>query len=76
MAVRIFNISAKVLSIPPKSTLCEMQDVKILKHFDIEKNEKEQSAGINIQLVDQQKTEMCLPDGINLDNAKLSEEEN
>ena len=73
--VRIFNISAKVLSIPPKATLCEMQEVKILRHFDIEKKEKEQSAGINSQLVDQQKTEMCLPDGINLDNAKLSEEE-
>ena len=49
--------------------------MKILNLFDIEKNEKEQSAGINSQLVNQQKTEMCLPDGINLDNAKLSGEE-
>ena len=73
--VRIFNISAKVMSIPPKATPCEMQEVKILRHFDIEKNEKEQSAGINSQLVDQQKTEICLPNGKNLDNAKLSEEE-
>ena len=33
--VRIFNISAKVLNISPKSTLCELQEVKILRNVDM-----------------------------------------
>ena len=49
--------------------------MKILKHFDIKKNDEVQSAGINSQSVAQQKTKMHLTEGINLDNTKLSAEE-
>ncbi|MCG7874805.1 MAG: RNase H-like domain-containing protein, partial [Candidatus Thiodiazotropha endolucinida] len=31
--VRIYNISARVLSIPPKSRLCELQEVKVLRSW-------------------------------------------
>ena len=72
--VKIFNISAKSLSISPKSNLCELQEVKLLRHIDLKKSDKDQSAAINSQLAEEQKREMCLSEGINIDNAKLSEE--
>ena len=53
--VRIFNISAKTLSISPKSTLCELQEVKLLRHIDLKKSDKDQSAAINSQLAEEQK---------------------
>lgn len=38
IAVRICNISAKVLSIPPKANLCELQEVKVLKSWSPDQN--------------------------------------
>ncbi len=32
--VRIFNMSAKTIKIRPQSILCELQDVKLLRHIE------------------------------------------
>ena len=32
--VRTFNMSAKVMTIPPKSVLCQLQEVKVLRSCD------------------------------------------
>ena len=73
--VRIFNISAKTLSIPLKSTLCELQEVTLLRHTDLKTSDNDQLVAINSQLAEEQNRKTCLPAGIDLDNAKLSEEE-
>ena len=48
--VRIFNASAKTLHISSKFTLCELQEVKLLRRIDLKKSAKGQSASINSQL--------------------------
>ena len=73
--VRIFNISAKVLNISPKSTLCELQEVKILRNVDMKKPCESQTATINCQMAEEKKKEARLPDGVNLESAKLTQEE-
>ena len=38
-SVRIFNMSAKVLTIKPRSDICELHEVKVLRHADPESPE-------------------------------------
>lgn len=75
MQVRIFNISAKTLKISPKSTLCELQEVKILRNLDLKKPEEDSTASVNSQLAEERKREPSLPEGVNLDRTKLTSEQ-
>ena len=71
--VRIYNMSAKVLHIKPNSDLCELHDVKVLRHID------PVSSDIKKAQINQQSTSVkdkeVLPEGINLGDASVSEEE-
>ena len=35
VSVRVFNISAKTITVQPKTPLCQLQEVKVLRHADI-----------------------------------------
>ena len=48
IAVRLFNISAKVIDIAPKSSLCELNEVTVLRNIDISEH-KEGSSHIHQQ---------------------------
>ena len=48
IAVRLFNISAKVIEIAPKSSLCELHEVTVLRNMDISEH-KEGSSHIHQQ---------------------------
>ena len=71
--VRIYNMSAKVLHIKPNSDLSELHDVKVLRHID------PISSDIKKAQINQQSTSVIdkedLPEGINLGDASISEEE-
>ena len=73
MAVRIFNISAKTLEIQPKSSLCELHEVKVLRSVDpIQKDGKNARSY-------QQRADVSaaaqLPDQIDLTDSNITEEE-
>ena len=73
VAVRIFNISAKTLEIQPKSSLCELHEVKVLRSVDpIQKDGKNARSY-------QQRADVSaaaqLPDQINLTDSNITEEE-
>ena len=38
--VRLYNISAKMIEIALKSNLCELQEVSVLRHLDIDQKNK------------------------------------
>ena len=73
--VCIFNMSAKVLTINPKSDLCELHEVKVLRNVDPVATEEE-TVNINQQRVkkEEERTEE-LPPGITLDGADLTQEQ-
>ena len=39
MPVRIFNISAKVMALPVKTNICQLQEVKVLRSLSITKDD-------------------------------------
>ena len=71
--VRVFNMSAKTITVMPHTTLCELQDVKVLRHIDIGQEETEDTARMSTQTVDKHKA--SLPDGVTLGGTDLSPEE-
>ena len=73
VSVRVFNISAKTVTVTPHTPLCQLQEVKVLRHADIGVNETQDTARMSAQTVGE--TPSTLPDGINLDSTDLSEEE-
>ena len=71
--VRLYNISATRVEIAPKSNLCELQEVKVLRQADLG-GEAEHTAQIYQQNVNADKGK-DLPEGINLTVCNLSEEQ-
>ena len=66
MPLRIFNMSAKVLTIGPKSDLFELHEVKVLRNVD-PVAEDEQIVNVNQQLVAKEyNSTQELPPGITL----------
>ena len=56
--VKLFNISAKAITIEPKSPLCELQEVKVLRSADIsKKSETATEVNVNQQNVAKSETE-------------------
>ena len=64
--VRIFNMSAKVINIKPKSALCELHEVKLLRHVDFEEENEQNKVKANQQTVveDTDDSQKQLPEGI------------
>ena len=71
--VRLYNISATRVEIAPKSNLCELQEVKVLRQADLG-GEAEHTAQTYQQNVNADKRK-DLPEGINLTECNLSEEQ-
>ena len=68
--VHVFNISARPLTSSPQTTLCELQEVKVLRQadFDIEQDD-ENTATIASHIAGE--SEQKLPDGVNLNDTDL-----
>ena len=74
--MRIFNISAKTITIKPQTTLCELQEVKVLRNFDpSEQEETDQPVRVASQQSNTEETERNLPEGVDLETSKLTEEQ-
>ena len=73
VSVRVFNISAKTFTVTPHTPLCQLKEVKVLRHVDPGVDVTEDTAQMLTQTVDENPP--VLPDGINLDTTDLSEEE-
>ncbi|MEW8548544.1 MAG: reverse transcriptase family protein, partial [Candidatus Thiodiazotropha sp.] len=73
VAVRIFNISAKTLEIQPKSSLCELHEVKVLRSVDPIQQEGKHAR--NNQQRAQASTTAQLPDKIDLTDSNITEKE-
>ena len=71
--VRLYNMSAKILTIKPSSALCEPQEVKVLRYPHID-NTKSDTAQSQQQLVGNKTsdTPVQVPDGINLDDCCIN----
>ena len=73
--VRIFNMSAKVLTIGPKSDLCELHEVKVLRNVD-PVAEDEHIVNVNQQRVAKEdNSTQELPPGVTLEGADLTTEQ-
>ena len=69
--IRICNMSAKQINIKPNSDICELHEIKVLRHLDLD-------AGENVTKVHQHKLsieKVNLPEGINLDQANITEQQ-
>ncbi|MEW8316224.1 MAG: reverse transcriptase domain-containing protein [Candidatus Thiodiazotropha endolucinida] len=73
VSVRIFNVSAKAITVTPHTPLCQLQEVKVLRQADMGLEETEDTARMATQTVDEM--DASLPDGINLDKTDLSDEQ-
>ena len=72
--IRVFNMSAKTMTVTPQTVLCELQEVKVLREADLEIDQKvENSARMASQRIEEQESE--LPTGVNLDESDLNEEQ-
>ena len=74
--VRIFNISAKTITIKPQTTLCELQEVKVLRNFDpSEQEDIDDPVRIASQQSSSEEKERNLPEGVDLETSKLTEDQ-
>ena len=71
--VRIYNISAKVLEIAPQSSLCELQEVKVLRHLE-PNTQKEQTVHASQQTAKEGKQHKLL-DEVMIGENNLSEKQ-
>ena len=71
--VRLFNISASPVLIAPKTDLCELHEVKVMRSIDPvgEADHKAQCGHQNAQITEDRK----LPEGIDLTSCNLTEEQ-
>ena len=73
--VRLCNISARVITIPPKANLCDLQEVKVLRSPSVAKktDSKLETVNVNQQCVGD--TECSNPPGLDLDDSVLTQEQ-
>ena len=70
--VRVCNMSAKIVTLPPKTSLCDLHEVKVLRSLLLGDKDSVKAH------VNQQRVEMERPshlDGVDLDDTKLSTEQ-
>ena len=64
LPVRVFNMSAKTMTVTPQTVLCELQEVKVLREADVDTDQNcENSAKMASQRLGEQ--EPLLPEGVN-----------
>ena len=71
--VRLFNMSAKAITIKPHTPLCQLQEVTVLRQADIGIDDAGDTAMMSTHTTDE--SGVALPDGVSLENTDLSEEE-
>ena len=73
--IRVCNISAKEIEITPKTTLGELQEVKVLRHLEVGtvKGEKVQSCQQKVE--DTAPDEQQLPEGVDLTCSAVTDEQ-
>ena len=73
--VRLCNITARVITIPPKANLCDLQEVKVLRSPSVAKktDSKLETVNVNQQCVGD--TECSIPPGLDLDDSVLTQEQ-
>ena len=69
--VRVCNMSAKIVTLPPKTSLCDLHEVKVLRSLPLGDKDSVK-AHVNQQRVGPEKPSPL--DGVNLDDSKLSTE--
>ena len=72
VTVKVFNISAKVLTVKPKTPLCELHAVKVLENIDPLFPETDSSRVRLNQQTSTIKEEIKIPDGIDLSESKIT----
>ena len=72
--VKLFNISAKAITIEHKSSLCELQDVKVIRSADISKK-SEMAKVVNVHQQNVAKSETENSVNIDLTDSCLTEEQ-
>ena len=72
--VKLFNISAKAITIEPKSPLCELQEVKVLRSADLSRK-SEKTTEVNVQQRNVAKSETENSVNIDLTDSCLTEEQ-
>lgn len=72
--VRIVNVSSTYVSIPAKSTVCELQEVNVLRDIfqDVEKSEDDRKVTSKKQQINE---EECQKPNFNLENSNLTKKE-
>ena len=70
--VRVCNMTAKLITLPQKTSLCDLHEVKVLRSVPLGDKDTVK-AHVNQQTVDTEKTSHL--DGINLENTKLTVEQ-
>ena len=74
--VRIYNMSAKVMTIQPKSDLCELHEVKVLRNIDpVDTKEEKMRANQYHIRTQEESIKEELPPGIKLEGSTITSEE-
>ena len=73
--VRLFNFSAKVVTIQPKSSICELQEVNVLRSAPLRKKETPTTEDVRVNQQTASKQELVQTPKINLDDMKLDNEQ-
>ena len=73
--VRLFNISAKVVTIQPKSSICELQEVNVLRSAPLHKKETPTTEDVRVNQHTASKQEPVQTPKINLNDTKLDNEQ-
>ncbi len=68
--VRIYNMSAKTIQIQPRTVLCELQEVKVLRHADPPIKPATTTALVHSQVTSE--ADSAKPDRIDLDDTDLT----
>ena len=75
MPVRLCKISARVITIPPKVNLCDLQEIKVLRSPSVAKKTDNKLETVNVSQKCVGDTECSNPPELDLDDSVLIKEE-
>ena len=73
--VRLCNLSARVITIPPKANLCDLHEVKVLRSPSVAKTDNKQKTSVNVNQQCAVDTKSNTPPGLDLENSVLTIEQ-
>ena len=74
--VRLCNLSARVITIPPKANLCDLHEVKVLRSPSVaKKTDNKQKTSVNVNQQCAADTKHNTPPGLDLENSVLTNEQ-